>query len=44
LDPNELSFPETSKEIEDTRQLFRELNRKIRQASFTVTVEYRDEK
>jgi hypothetical protein len=44
LEPNELSYTETSKEIEETRQLFRELNRKIRQASFTVTVEYRDEK
>jgi hypothetical protein len=44
LEPNELSYTETSKEIEETRQFFRELNRKIRQASFTVTVEYRDEK
>ena len=44
LEPNELSYTETGKEIEETRQLFRELNRKIRQASFTVTVEYRDEK
>jgi hypothetical protein len=44
LEPNELSYTETSKEIEETRQLFRELNRKIRQASFTVTVEFRDEK
>lgn len=44
LEPNEISFTETSKEIEETRQLFRELNRKIRQASFTVTVEFRDEK
>ncbi|MGD2086830.1 MAG: hypothetical protein PVH61_11675 [Candidatus Aminicenantes bacterium] len=43
LEPNELSYPETSKELEETRQLFRELNRKIRQASFTVTVEFRDE-
>jgi hypothetical protein len=43
LEPNELSYTETSKELEETRLLFRELNRKIRQASFTVTVEYRDE-
>ena len=43
LEPNEYSFTETSKELEETRQLFRELNRKIRQASFTVTVKYRDE-
>ena len=44
LEPNELSYTETTREIEETRQLFRELNRKIRQASFTVTVEFRDEK
>jgi hypothetical protein len=43
LEPNELSYTETSKELEETRRLFRELNREIRQASFTVTVEYRDE-
>jgi len=43
LEPNEISYTETSKEIEETRQLFRELNRKIRQASLTVTVEFRDE-
>lgn len=43
LEPNELSYREADKNLEESRLFFRQLNRKIRRASFTVVVDYFDE-
>jgi len=44
VEPNELSYTEAVKNLEESRLRFRELNRNIRLASFTVMVDYFDEK
>ncbi len=40
VEPNGLSYKESSKNLEEARLLFRELNKKIRQASFTVQIDF----
>jgi hypothetical protein len=44
VEPNELSYTEAVKNLEESRLRFRELNWNIRLASFTVVVDYFDEK
>lgn len=44
VEPNELSYTEAVKNLAESRLRFRELNRNIRLASFTVVVDYFDEK
>jgi hypothetical protein len=44
VEPNEFSYTEAVGNLEESRQCFRELNRKIRWASFKVLVDYFDEK
>ena len=41
--PNNSSFTETQKELDEARSSFRELNRRLREASFKVTVDFKDE-
>jgi hypothetical protein len=43
IEENELSYTETSKNLEEARIAFRELNRKLRKASFETTVDFEDE-
>lgn len=43
VEPNELSYSDSVKVLDMARVAFRELNRKIRAAAFTVSVEFRDE-
>lgn len=44
VEPNEFSYTEAAANLEGSRERFRELNRKIRSASFTAVVDYFDEK
>lgn len=43
VEPNELSYPDCVQDLESTRLAFRELNRKLRAASFEVVVDFQDE-
>lgn len=43
VEPNELSYTECVKNLEEARLAFRELNRKIRAASFEVVVDFQEE-
>ena len=43
VEPNELSYTECVKNLEESRLAFRELNRKIRAASFEVVVDFQEE-
>jgi hypothetical protein len=41
--PNNSSFTETRQELDEARISFRELNRRLREAAFKVTVDFKDE-
>ena len=43
VEPNELSYAECVRNLEEARLAFRELNRKIRAASFEIVVDFQDE-
>jgi hypothetical protein len=43
VEDNELSYAECAEALEKARLAFRELNRKIRVASFSVEVDFQDE-
>lgn len=43
IEENELSYTETIGNLKDARIAFRELNRKLRKASFETTVDFEDE-
>ena len=43
VEPADVSFTAALKELEDARRAFRELNRKIRAASFSINVDFKDE-
>ena len=43
VEENELSYSSSVKDLDDTRMAFRELNRKLRKASFDTLVEFEDE-
>ncbi len=44
IEPNQVSFQDSLKDLEEARLAFRQLNRKIRAASFSTNVDYLDEK
>ncbi len=43
VEPFEVSFKESLEDLDEARKTFRDLNRKIRAASFTLTVDFLDE-
>jgi hypothetical protein len=43
VEPNELSYQECVSDLEEARSAFRELNRRIRAASFEAVVDFQDE-
>jgi hypothetical protein len=43
IEESELSYEECTRQLDDARLAFRELNRKLRTATFEVTVDFRDE-
>ena len=43
VEPSELSYPDCAQDLEDARLAFRELNRRLRTASFETIVDYQDD-
>jgi len=43
VEENEISYQDAVKNLEEARLSFRELNRKLRRASFETLVEFQDE-
>ena len=43
VEPSPISFTECFRELDETRKAFREMNRRLREAAYRITVEFRDE-